>query len=243
MSKTEPKILAVIPARAGSKGVPGKNIKKLNGKPLIYYTLREAKKSKYINRIITSTDSPKIASIAKKFGSEIPFLRPADISGDYSEDIEFFKHCLTWLKENEDYIPDIIVHLRPTAPLRKAHHIDKGIKLLLDHPEADSVRSVVLSEKHPFKMWKVENERLIPFIPEKIRGIKESYNMPIQKLPCVYIQNASVDVIRNTTITEKNSTTGKVILPLIMKEEESVDINTLTDFLFAEFLMDMRNDM
>jgi N-acylneuraminate cytidylyltransferase len=233
------KILAIIPARGGSKGVPGKNIKELNGKPLIYYSITEAKKSKYINRIITSTDDMQIADIARKYGSEVPFLRPTEISGDKSPDLEFFKHGLSWLKENEGYIPDILVHLRPTAPLRKVKHIDAGIKMLLENPTADSVRSVVLSQKHPFKMWKICAGKLVPFIPEEIRGFKETYNLPIQSLPEAYIQNGSVDIIRTKTIIDKNSTTGDLILALLMKEEESININTPEDFMLAEILMQM----
>lgn len=230
-------IISIIPARGGSKKIIGKNIKPLCGKPLIFYTLIEAKKSKLIERIIVSTDEPKIREIALKYGAEAPFLRPKELSADFVTDLPVFQHCLNWLKDNENYIPDVIVHLRPTAPLRKAKHIDRGIKLLLKSPEADSVRSVTPVGQHPLKMWKIENGRLFPFISQEISGIKESYNMPRQKLPKAYIQNGSVDIIWTKTILEKKSMSGDTIVPLVMEELESVNIDNEVDFLTAEIIM------
>ena len=230
-------ILAIIPARGGSKKIPKKNIKLLAGKPLIAYTIEEALKSKHITRISVSTDDENIAKIARDFGAEAPFLRPSELAKDHVTDLPVFQHCLNWLRENENYIPDIIVHLRPTAPLRKIHHIDSGIELLLKSPEADSVRSVTSVGQHPLKMWKIENNKLIPFISEKSSGIKESYNMPRQKLPKAYIQNGSVDVLWTNTILEKNSMSGDIIVPLVMEELESVNIDSEIDFLLAELIM------
>jgi len=234
------KILAVIPARGGSKSIPRKNIKLLCGKPLIAYTIEEAKKSQYVDRIVVSTDDPEIARIAKEYWAEVPFLRPKELAGDDVTDLPVFQHCLAWLREHENFRPDIVVHLRPTAPLRKVKHIDRGIEILLNSPDADSVRSVCLAPKNPLKMWKIQNNRLAPFIPESFNGIKEAYNLPRQKLPTAYIQNGSVDVIRVKTILEKNSMTGDIIIPLVMEEYESVNIDTKIDFLIAEQLMKKR---
>jgi N-acylneuraminate cytidylyltransferase len=238
MSKrNEFEILAIIPARGGSKTIPRKNIKPILGKPLIAYTIEESKKSRYINRIILSTDDEEIAILGKKLGAEVPFLRPSELAEDHVPDLPVFQHCLNWLKENDNYKPDIVVHLRPTAPLRKSHHIEAGIELLLKSPGADSVRSVTSVGQHPLKMWKIENSRLIPFIPEKTSGIKESYNMPRQELPEAYIQNGSVDVIWTNTILEKNSMCGDIIVPFVMEEWESINIDNEIDFSLAELIM------
>lgn len=221
-------ILAIVPARSGSKSIPQKNIKLLARKPLIAYTIEEAKKSKYISRIVVSTDSEQIAEIAKNLGVEVPFLRPKELAEDNVQDLPVFKHALEWLKNKEGYTPDVIVHLRPTAPLRKSKHIDKGIKILIEHPEADSVRSVYPAPKHPLKMWKIEDGYLVPFIPEEAYNIKEAYNYPRQKLPPAYVQNGSVDVIRTKTILEKNSMSGDKILPFIIRQQFCTSKNSPT---------------
>lgn len=227
-------ILALIPARGGSKAVPKKNVKILAGKPLIAYAIEEAKKSRFIDRIIVSTDDEEIARISRKLGVEVPFVRPKSLAGDEATDLSVFKHALKWLEQNESYRPEVIVHLRPTAPLRRVVHIDGGIKKLLKS-RADSLRSVCLSQKHPNKMWKVRGDYLIPFLSESKE--KETFNLPRQKLPPAYVQNGSVDVIRRSTIMEKNSMTGDKILAFVMGEEDSVNINTLIDFELAEILI------
>lgn len=240
-TKNKYEILAIIPARGGSKGIPKKNIKELVGKPLIAYTIEEAKKSKYINRIIVTTDSKEIAEIANKYGAEIPFIRPEELSQNATLDLPVFQHCLNWLKDNESYLPDIIVHLRPTAPLRQTEHIDFGIEVMLKNiKEADSVRSVAKVDAHPLKMWRLEGDRLSSFIPEDVYKIKESYNMPRQKLPSAFIQNGSVDVIKKDTIMKQNSMTGKNIFGFEMKGEESINIDNILDFMIAEILIKKR---
>lgn len=231
------KILALIPARAGSKKIPIKNIKLLLGKPLIQYSIEEAEKSDYINKIIVSTDSNQIADIAKDLGAEVPFLRPDKLSKDDTTDLPVFEHCLKWLKKNDDFYPDIIIHLRPTAPLRTVEHIDAGIEKLINYPEADSVRSITEAPKHPLKMWIIKNNSLQPFLPEHISNIKESYNLPRQSFNTTYIQNGSVDVAWTKTIINKNSMTGDVILPLVMNEEDSINIDNEIDFIIAELLI------
>ena len=224
----EKKILAIIPARSGSKSVPHKNIKSINGKPLMAHSIKHALDSKNINRVIVSTDSEYYAEIAKSYGAEVPFLRPKDISDDLSNDIDFFKHALENLKTNENYEPDILVQLRPTHPIRNVAEIDEMIEMLSSDIETDSVRSVQKNESHtPYKMWKISSEnRLIPIIEDKV--IKEAYNEPRQNLPVIYFQNGSVDVIRTKTITEKNSLSGDKILGYIMDHE--FDIDTMEDF-------------
>lgn len=234
------KILGVIPARGASKSVPRKNIKLLAGKPLIAYTIIEAANSKYLDRIVVSTEDQEIAHVATSYGAEIPFLRPAELALDETTDLPVFQHCLAWLKEQEDYVPELVVHLRPTAPLRAAAHIDEAIKLLLESSEADSVRSVCLAGQHPLKMWGLQSGWLAPYIPPDVFGIGEAYNAPRQTLPKAYIQNGAVDVIRASVITQKNSMSGRRIRAFVMDELDSVNIDSPLDWALAERLIQQR---
>lgn len=227
------KILGFIPARSSSKRIPKKNIKPLAGKPLIAYTIEAAKKSKYINRIVVSTDSEEIASVAKEYGAEVPFLRPKSISKNNSTEMEFFKHALDWFLTNEDYEPDLIVLLYPTSPFRKPESIDRAIEEMLKHPEADSLRSVKLCSEHPYKMWVIEDGYLKPFVKAKNYNL---HTLSHHLLPTVYIQNASIYITKPPTIKNKKSPTGNIIIPFIMEEMESVDINSPRDFIFAEII-------
>lgn len=225
-------ILALIPARSGSKSIPDKNIKLFRGKPLISYSIEQAFKSLLINRVIVSTDSEQYAIIAKHYGAEVPFLRPPEISADTSTDLDFFLHALEWLFNNERYIPDICVQLRPTHPIRNTGDIDNMISMLIDDPEADSVRSVVENANIiPFKMWFMTDGLCLKPVTE-IKGIDEAYNMPRQMLPKTYFQNASVDVIRASCILNKRSLSGSKILGYVMKEQFDIDYEE--DFIRAE---------
>lgn len=237
-------ILAVIPARGGSKGIPRKNIKPLLDKPLIAWTIEEAKKSKYLTRVIVSTDNPEIAETAKKYGAEVPFLRPAEISGDLSTDVEFLTHTLDFLKEKEGYEPEIVLRLPPTSPLRRAEHIDQGIEMLLQNTEADASRPVTEAPKHPYKMWKVsENGKwLVPFLPKGFTGFDEPHNLPRQLFPKVYIHTGAMDVIRTRTIRELKSTSGKKLAYFLMPPEDSVNIDHPLDWELAELLLKKRTD-
>jgi CMP-N-acetylneuraminic acid synthetase len=230
------KILCLILARGDSKRIPQKNIKLLGGKPLISYTIECAKKSKYINRIIVSTDNKKIAEISKQYGAEAPFFRPDEISKDDSTELDAFKHALGWLKENENYEPDYIVKLFATSPFRKPSSVDAAIEQLINNPDADSVRSVILCSEHPHKMWTIVNNRLESLIPVDQKK-NEAHTLSYHLLPTVYIQNASIDVTKPDNIWKKDSITGKNIIPLIMDEIESIDINNPIDFELAEMII------
>lgn len=217
------KILAIIPARSGSKSIPHKNIRALVGKPLMAYSIDHARNSKRINRVIVSTDSKYYSEIARSFGAETPFLRPEEISKDESNDLELFVHALQWLKKNENYVPDICVQLRPTHPVRKVEDIDAMIDFLISRPDADCVRAVVKNETYtPYKMWFLKEDNELKSVMNNT-GINEHYNQPRQKLPATYFQNASVDVIRTSTILQKNSLTGDKILGYVMHEEFDID--------------------
>jgi CMP-N-acetylneuraminic acid synthetase len=234
------KIYAIIPARGGSKGVPGKNVKLLNGKPLIGWTIEEAKKSKYISRVIVNTDDKKIAEVAKSFGAEI-FMRPRNLAEDLTQDLPVFTHHLLEFKKNND-LPDIVVDLRATAPLRGVSRIDEGIKLLLDtgKEKVDSVRAVVTAAKHPYKMWKIESGFLNPLFRETEEGLKEPFNAPRQVLPAIYQNNGAMDAFWPETILEKKSMTGDRILGLAMEDWESINIDSELDFFAAEYIMRSR---
>lgn len=233
-------VFALVPARGGSKGIPRKNIKVLAGEPLIAHTIREAQKSKYITRLIVSTEDEEIARVAREHGAEVPFLRPAELALDDVTDLPVFLHCLGWLADHQGYSPDVIVHLRPTAPLRTVIHIDQGIELFLESPEADSVRSVCAASEQPLKMWRVTEGYLTPYIPAHVYGLKEPYNLPRQKLPAAYIHNGAVDVIRPEVILDRNSMTGNTIRALVMDMEESVSIDSSRDWDLAEILVARR---
>ncbi len=229
------KVLALALARGGSKRILNKNIKELAGKPLLAYSLEAAKESKYVDRIITSTDDNKIADVARKYDSEVPFMRPDEIAGDTVTDFPVFVHALKWLLENENYKPDIIVQLRPTSPLRTTEHIDSAIELLTKHLDADSVRTVAEPAQSPYKMYKIEdNGFLEPLL--KIEGVVESFNLPQQKLPKAYKHVGYVDVMWWKTIMEKNQMTGTKIIPLVLGEAYS-GINTQKDWEYYEFLV------
>lgn len=224
MAKSEyGEVLALIPARGGSKSVPRKNIVPLLGKPMIAWAIEHALASRHISRAIVTTDDREIATIARSYGAEVPFLRPAEFSGDLSPDIEFYRHALEWLKANENYMPDMVVSLRPAPPSRKPATIDRAIEVFAAHPEADSLRSVHLASETPFKMWLIDtNGFMKPFAA--LPGIREPYNQPRQSLPLVYWQDGYVDITRPQVVLEMNSTTGDVILPFMI-DEPAVDID------------------
>ena len=236
--KKETNVLAIIPARGGSKGVPRKNIKPFCGKPLIAWTIEEARKSNYVTRIIVSTDDVEIADIARQYGAEVPFMRPAALAEDMTPDFPVFEHALLWLKEHEDYTPDIVIHLRTTSPLRIVADIDKGIELILKNPQADSVRAVTVAPLHPLKTYKLrEDNLLMPFVPEDIYGIKQPFNLPWQSLPKAYATGGYLSVIRPATILVKQSMCGDTMVGFEVDSKNVVDIDTPVQFALAETLM------
>ena len=213
-------ILAIIPARSGSKSVPHKNIRPINGKPMIAYSIEHALRSKLINRVIVSTDSEEYAKIAREYGAETPFIRPVEFAEDTSLDIDVFYHCLNYLKKAEGYEADIVVQLRPTYPIRNPEDIDRMIMMLQENEYADSVRSMALATEIPYKMWKKgKNGTILPITTD----IPECYNMPRQELPTAYYQNACIDVVRGRVILEERSMSGKTILGYEMEDNYDID--------------------
>ena len=209
-------VLALIPARGGSKSVPRKNVLPIAGRPLIAYSIDQALQSAYVTRTIVSTDDEEIAEIASHAGAEVPFLRPPQLATDTATDLDVFRHALTWLRDVEAYTPDLVVHLRPTGPVRDVRKIDDAIEAMQENPAADSLRSVGLAEQTPYKMWKIESGLLKPVL--EIPGVREAHSTPRQKLPPAYWQNGYVDIVRARTVLEKASMVGDVVLPFVVNE-------------------------
>ena len=227
-------VLALIPARGGSKGIPRKNIRLFAGHPLIAYSIAAGLQAETVTRVIVSTDDEEIAAIAREYGAEVPFLRPAHLALDDTPDYPVFLHALRWLEEREGYRPDIIVQLRPTSPIRPRDLVDRGVRLLLEHPEADSVRAVVPSGQNPFKMWRIEDDGYMrPLL--SVEGIPEPYNAPRQRLPQTFWQTGHLDVMWRRTLLEKGSMTGQRILPLLVESRYTVDLDNPWDWERAEW--------
>lgn len=211
---SKPEVMALIPARGGSKSVPRKNLLPVAGKPLIAYSIQHAQACPSITRIVVSTDDDEIAAVARRYGAEVPFKRPAEAASDTATDLQVFQHALGWFAE-QGYHPELVVHLRPTGPVRQTELIESAVQLMLESPDADSLRSVGTAEQTPYKMWRIEGSRLRPLL--ELPGHPEAHSMPRQKLPPVYWQNGYVDIVRPRTILELTSMTGRVVLPFVVE--------------------------
>jgi YrbI family 3-deoxy-D-manno-octulosonate 8-phosphate phosphatase len=235
MSAKKTEVLAIIPARGGSKSIPRKNAQLFAGHPLLAYSVAAATQSKHVTRVIISTDDPAMAEMAKQYGAEAPFLRPAEFAQDATLDLPVFQHALQWLATEEKYTPDVVVHLRPTSPLRPVGLVDQAIETLLAHPKADSVRGVVPSGQNPYKMWRLnEDGPMQPLLTHE--GTAEAYNAPRQQLPPTYWQTGHVDAIRTATITQKHSMSGDAVWPVIIDPRYTADIDTPNDWRRLEWL-------
>ena len=232
------KILCIIPARSGSKGITDKNIKIMINKPLIAWTIEQAKKCKYANqmKIIVSTDSEIYKNIAIKYGAEVPFLRPSILSQDTSTDYEYINHAVDWLRDNENYHPDIILQLRPTQPCRSIDNIDKCINIFLkNYDNYDSLRTVIKSKKTPYKMYYITDDNLKPHFDE-YKDYKEPYNIGRQELPNSYTHNGYIDILK-TSLLSKKIISGDKIYPYIMNDKDNIDIDDIDDWNNCEDLL------
>jgi N-acylneuraminate cytidylyltransferase len=231
---TKPEILALIPARGGSKGIPRKNIRPFAGHPLIAYSISAGLQAHTVTRVIVTTDDEEIAEVARGYGAETPFLRPAELAQDRTLDLPVFQHALNWLVENEGYRPQVVVHLRPTTPIRPPDLVDRSVSLLLAHPEADSVRGITPALQNPFKMWLMDGEDK-PIRPlTTVSGIEEPYNSPRQILPSAYMHTGLIDALRPATILKLNSMSGKTIFPILFDPGYDADLDTPEDWRRAE---------
>jgi N-acylneuraminate cytidylyltransferase len=230
--------LALIPARGGSKGIPRKNIRNFAGFPLIAWSIAAARQAKTVTRVVVSTDDLEIASIAREYGAETPFLRPSDLAQDTTTDLPVFEHALKWMEEVEAYKPVVVVQLRPTSPIRPRSIVDEAVTILLAHPDADCVRGVVPAGQNPYKMWLLpqgENGPMKNLL--ELEGVREPYNAPRQSLPRAYWQTGHIDAFRLSTIAGKESLTGDVVYPLFIDPRFTVDIDTLSDWARYEALV------
>jgi len=220
-------VLAIIPARGGSKGIPMKNIQKIAGKPLIAHTILAAKKSKQIDKIIVSTDNTRIAQIAKSYDVEVPFLRPTQLSNDESSTIDAIKHGLDFLFVNQSYVPDIILILQPTSPLRTTKMINKSIEML-KKSNASSILTVSKIKTHPYGSFWYNKKYLKPFKPYFNR-----YNQR-QKYPPLYYPTGAIYTFWFKTLKKYDSIYGPRIKPLITEDEFNIDIDNMFDLFICE---------
>lgn len=225
------KVVALIPARGGSKGIPKKNIRLVKGYPLIAYSIAAAKLTKNIDRVIVSTDSTEIGQIARKFGAEVPFLRPEEFATDTSPDIEFVTHALNWFDTNEGVVPDFLVHLRPTVPLREPEVIDAAIEAIFTQSNASALRSGTVSNHPPYKwLIKRDDNFLNPLMPNMT--IDET-NMPRQSFSNAYCPNGYVDVLRSKDVLKNKLMYGEKVLSF--DTEITTDIDCEAEFDYLEY--------
>jgi len=221
-------IVTVIPARGGSKSIPQKNIQLLNGKPLVKYSIDYSLKSSLTTDTIVSTDSKDIANISRQCGAKVPFLRPKEFAEDDTPDYPVIKHALDTLERLNNNIIDVIILLRPTSPLRPPNLIEMGIDLLKRFPKATSVRSVTKTKEHPFRQWQKNGN----FIRGFEVSIKESYNLPRQKLPEIYFQTGDIEIVKRNTLIS-GSISGENVLPLLIDHSSMLDIDEISDLEVA----------
>jgi len=225
-------IVALIPARSGSKGVPDKNVKHICGKPLIAFSIKAALKSSLIDRVIVSTDSLSYAKIAEEFGAEVPFIRPTEISQDSSTDIEFFKHAINWLSMNEGHVPSYFVHLRPTTPLRDPEVIDEAIRTIIKS-NYSSLRSVHKMSESAYKAFEIQDGMLMRMCGKG--PSLDASNLGRQSYPATYNANGYVDVVRSNLITEHGQLHGDRVFAFVTDLAEEID--EIGDIAFVEYVL------
>lgn len=230
------KILAVIPARGGSKGVPRKNVRLLAGKPLIAYTIEAALAARSLfHRVIASTDDQEIADVCLSFGAEVPFLRPESLAGDRVPMVPVLEHAIRFVEQQDQVELDWVCLLQPTDPFRTVHDLQEAIALAGDC-ECDSVISVTqVFAVHPIRMKRIENDRLLPYCLPEIEGTARQ-----DLSPPAYLRNGAIYLTRRNVVIEKRSIWGESIQPYVMPEDRSVSIDSELDLAVAEVLMTER---
>ena len=227
------KVVGIIPARGGSKGVPKKNIKEIGGFPMISYSIALSHLVKNMDRCIVSTDSEEIATVAKNFDGDVPFLRPSEFAKDSSTDIEYIQHAIEWFDKNEGYIPDYWVLLRPTTPLREPNIVEDAIKKIIETPEASSLISIHEFAETPGKMFGIQGGFLHGLCPMDPRP--EYFTLPRQEFAPAYFGNGYVDIVRSSTIINEKSCFGSRMLGFETPDTGEIDIPE--DFKRVEFYL------
>lgn len=227
------RVLGIIPARGGSKGIPRKNLVDVCGQPLIGYTIRAALSSRSISRTIVSTEDDEIAAVAVALGAEVPFRRPQELADDTARSLPVVQHAVTAVEAEEGQAYDIIVMLQPTTPLRTSADIDEGVRLLTE-TDADSVVSVVdVGANHPYRMKRIDDDgRLVNFVDQGFEDMR-----PRQELPPVYIRSGDLYVSRRRVVMEQNTLVGVNCRAVVIPEGRAVNIDTPLDLLRAEQLL------
>lgn len=232
----EERVLAIIPARSGSKGVPHKNIQLIKGYPLLAYSIAAGLLSKKIDRVIVSTDSEEIARIAIQFGAEVPFLRPKELAGDQSGDIEFVEHTIKYMYENEKCIPEYLVHLRPTTPFREVEILDRAIEVCKKNKDCCSLRSGHRASESPFKWFIKEEHGYFRSICDNLDN--ESANGGRQCFPDVYIPDGYVDVLKSSYIINNNALHG--VKMIAFESPDCVEVDTLEDLEYIRYQIEKK---
>lgn len=236
MAESSPSAIALIPARAGSKRVPDKNVRLLGGHPALAYTIAAARESGVFSAVVVSTDSEEYAAIARHYGAEVPFARPTEIAGDLSPDIEWVDYTLRKLRE-QGRVFDCFSILRPTSPFRQADTIRRAWKQFTAEPGIDSLRAVEKCKQHPGKMWVVRQNRmtpLLPLTPSELPWHSSQY----QALPEVFIQNASLEIAWSRVVFDEHSISGTVLTPFFTEGYEGFDLNHPSDWRLANELIE-----
>lgn len=232
------RILGVIGARSGSKGIPDKNIKLLAGKPLMSWIIAAARGAKTLDRVIVSTDSERYAAIARECGAEAPFLRPANISGDAATDFEYVRHALEWLDAHEGYRPDIVVRMMPTVPLQRSEDIDACVRHLIEDPSAHSSVVVAEASQHPHKAMRLVSEGgrdyLVHYLTGRARDAEPAFRQGYER---AYFR-ANVIATRASVVRKLGSLVGERIRCHVIPKERAIDIDSPVDFFIAEKLME-----
>ena len=226
-----PDIIGLITARGGSKGIPGKNIKLLAGKPMIAWTIQAALESRRLSRVIMSTDDPEIARIARDWGAEVPFMRPSGLAQDDTSHITVVEHTIHWLEEHENAKPNYIMLLQPTSPLRSSEDIQDSIVIALKH-DAVAVVSVIETQHHPYLTKRIlEDGTLTDFVSTDISYLRR------QALPQAYALNGAIYLNRTESLLRDHTFLPKGTFPYVMPQERSLDMDSLWDFHLVELIL------
>lgn len=222
-------ILGVITARGGSKGLPGKNIKELGGKPLIVYSIEAAQKSKLITHLIVSTDSEEIADVCKRHGADVPFLRPKELAEDMTPHLPVMQHAVTFMEKKLGIVFDYVVILQPTSPLRTVEDIDGTIQKLIDTNAGSAVSLVEITENHPIRIKKFDGDLVVPYCRGEVFEVDRR-----QDLPVAYKLSGAAYAMKRDTLLIKNVLWDDEVTGYIVPQERSISIDTIEDWKKTE---------
>lgn len=231
-------VVALVPARGGSKRIPHKNLRELGGHPLLAYSIAAARDSGVFDRVVVSTDDEHTAEVARGYGGEVLGLRPAELAGDLSPDVDWVRHTLSQL-DDASTPASVFSILRPTSPLRTPTTVKQAVELLLADPAADSLRAVERVAQHPGKMWVLDGDgtRMRPLLDDG-GSTPPWHSSPYQALPPVHVQNASLEVARTRCLTTSGTIAGTSIRPFLLPGHEGFDLNTELDWLVLRALVE-----